>query len=40
MSSLVQLLRVDGGAETEGDALAEKDVVSKSNNTTIVDLSL
>ena len=40
MRSLVELLGIKGGAEAEGDAWAEEDVVGESCNTAVVDLDL
>lgn len=40
MGGLVELLGINGGAEAEGDALAEEDVVGKGNGTTVVELDL
>lgn len=40
VGGLVELLGIEGAAETQGDALAEEDVVGESGNTTVVDLDL
>lgn len=40
VGSLVELLGIERATETQGDALAEEDVVGKSGNTTVVDLDL
>lgn len=40
MGGLVELLGVERATETQGDALAEEDVVGKGSNTTVVDLDL
>ena len=40
MGSLVELLGVERTAETQGDALAEENVVGEGSNTTVVDLDL
>jgi len=40
VSSLVEVLGIEGGTEAEGDTRAEEDVVSQSGNTTVVDLGL
>lgn len=40
MGGLVELLGVDRGAEAEGNALAEKDVVGKGNDAAVVELDL
>jgi hypothetical protein len=40
VGSLVQVLGVKRGAETESDTRAEQNVVGKSSNTTVVDLDL
>lgn len=40
MSSLVDLLGIERSTETQGDSLAEENVVGKSGNTTVVDLDL
>lgn len=40
VGSLVQVLGIERGTETEGDTGTEQDVVSQSGNTTVVDLGL
>lgn len=40
MSSLVEVLGVEAGAETESDTSAELNVVCESGNTAVVDLGL
>ena len=40
MGSLVELLGVEGATETQGNTLAEEDVVGKGSNTPVVDLDL
>lgn len=40
MGSLVKLLGVERATETQGDALAEEDVVGKGSDTAVVDLDL
>lgn len=40
VGSLVELLGIERATETQGDALAEEDVVGKGGNTTVVDLDL
>ena len=40
MGRLVELLGIKGSANTEGDALTEKDVVGKGGDTAVVDLAL
>ena len=40
VGGLVELLGINGGAEAEGDALTEEDVVSEGNGTTVVELDL
>lgn len=40
MSSLVELLGIEGAAETEGDARAEENIVGNGSNTAVVDLDL
>ncbi len=40
MSSLTEILRVEGGAETQGDSRAELDVVGESCDAAVVDLGL
>jgi hypothetical protein len=40
VGSLVELLGVEGAAETQGDTLAEEDVVGESGDTAVVDLDL
>jgi hypothetical protein len=40
VGSLVELLGVERATETQGDALAEKDVVGKGSNAAVVDLDL
>lgn len=40
MGSLVKLLGVEGTTETQGDTLAEEDVVGNGGDTTVVDLGL
>lgn len=40
MSRLLEALSINGGAETEGNALAEVLVVGESSNTLVVDLGL
>jgi hypothetical protein len=40
VGSLVELLGIERATKTQGDALAEEDVVGKSGNTTVVDLDL
>lgn len=40
VGGLVELLGVERATETQGDALAEEDVVGKGSNTTVVDLDL
>jgi hypothetical protein len=37
---LVELLGIEGGAESEGDTGAEENVVGESSDTTVVDLDL
>lgn len=37
---LLEVLGVEGGTKTEGDASSELDVVGKSSNATVVDLGL
>jgi hypothetical protein len=37
---LVELLGIEGSAETELDALAEDNIVGESSDTTVVDLGL
>jgi hypothetical protein len=40
VGSLVELLGIEGAAETQGDTLAEEDVVGESGDTAVVDLDL
>lgn len=40
MGGLVQLLGVERGTETEGNARAEEDVVGSGGDTAVVDLEL
>lgn len=40
VGGLVELLGVDGGAEAEGDALTEEDVVANGDDTAVVELDL
>lgn len=40
VGGLVELLGVERATKTQGDALAEEDVVGKSGNTAVVDLDL
>lgn len=40
VGGLVELLGINGGTETEGNTLAEEDVVGKSDNTAVVKLDL
>lgn len=40
MSSLVELLGIERGTETEGDTRAEENVVGDGSNTAVVDLDL
>lgn len=40
MGSFVELLGIEGGTKTKGEARAEEDVVGNSSNTTVVDLGL
>lgn len=40
MGGLVELLGIEGGAESEGDTGAEENVVGESSDTTVVDLDL
>lgn len=40
MGGLIELLGIEGGAESEGDTGAEENVVGESSDTTVVDLDL
>lgn len=40
MGSLVELLSVERATETQGDALAEENVVGEGSDTSVVDLDL
>lgn len=40
VGSLVELLGVEGATETQGNTLAEEDVVGEGSNTAVVDLDL
>jgi len=40
VGGLVELLGIEGGAESEGDTGAEENVVGKGSDTTVVDLDL
>lgn len=40
VAGLVELLGVEGGTNTEGEALVDLGVVGKSSDTTVVDLGL
>jgi len=40
VGGLVEVLGIERGTKTEGDARAEQDVVGESGNTAVVDLGL
>ena len=40
MGGLVELLGIEGGAESEGDTRAEENIIGNGSNTAVVDLGL